>query len=415
MCARPTIAPLLFTWFIAAEAGAVSYDLTATTLLRLRQEGRNGEAYTTAPLYELLTLDSSRTDTTYVEDLRVVMSAWGNADVGDPRDGRHFDGDLDLAYVEGAVLEGGVQLRLGRQLIFGGAARNLQLDGLSVTGITQAGFGGTVYGGAPVTRRFEVDRGDAAAGARLFYRPSFSTEVGASAIHILDEGRVARQDVGLDARFVPIRELVLSGFGLMSAAEGRLAEASLQAGLYPMPDLDFVLQARRTAPDLFLPRNSIFTVFSVETRDELGGRARFGVIESVDVSLAYFLLSAKAGDGFRAEADVRYRTPLTRLTAGLEASRLVLPSAGDADGYWEGRAFCLHRLTDAWTMAADLDLYVFDLEDEYSLLGSGSVVYRLARDWEAVLSARGGTTPLYARYLEGIAKLSYAGSFGEAP
>src|SRR5262249_49362248 len=151
---------------------------------------------------------------------------------GDPQNGDHATGDVDLAYVEGRFGKRLI-LRAGRQLVFGGAARALQLDGVNVRARLVDAGGVDVYGGIPTTPRFAVSQGDAATGGRVFFRPSPIVEAGASFVHVMGEGRIDRQEAGVDAHVAASSTISLSAIGLWSTIEGRLAEASLRATWQP--------------------------------------------------------------------------------------------------------------------------------------------------------------------------------------
>src|SRR5262249_62018586 len=107
-----------------------------------------------------------------VQDTRIVLSAWGSLTAAEQPAGNDATGDVDLAFVEGTLAHRRVQLRAGRQLIFGGAARALPLDGLDARSRLFDGVSVDVYGGVPATPRFAVSQGDAAAGGPRVLRPS---------------------------------------------------------------------------------------------------------------------------------------------------------------------------------------------------------------------------------------------------
>src|SRR5690349_2548339 len=101
-------------------AHAQRLDASATTLLAGRQDPRDGRVYTVVPAYQSLQLRLSEIpDNRYVSDLKLVVSAWGQMAFGEPRE--MLLADLDAGYLEGALLKRRVHLRLGRQMIFGGA------------------------------------------------------------------------------------------------------------------------------------------------------------------------------------------------------------------------------------------------------------------------------------------------------
>jgi hypothetical protein len=398
----------LVTLVCATAARGAVVDMSATTLLADRPDVRDGEVEPLIPIYELLSVSSSGLEVAGMTDVRLMLTAWGSADPGSPRDDRHLGGDVGLAYAEGSLFERRLTLRAGRQLVLGGATRSLQLDGLSVASRFASGFGLALYGGAPVTRRFETDRGDAATGGRVSYRHSFTTEVGASAITVLDDGRLARQDVGVDGRFLPLQAVVVTAFVLWSAPEGRLAEAEARALWQLSPTLSLSLDARRTAPDLFLPRNSILSVFSEETRDELGGRADYAGVRRWALSAAYHALVVDGADGYRADAEARWTSDeQARTLIGVDVRRLQVPGIWAADGYWETRIFAIQRLTETLALSADGDLYLFDNAEDHSFLAGASLAYRLGEAWEAVVHGKGGATPLFERYYEAIFRIAY--------
>src|SRR5213075_1240705 len=116
---------------------------------------------------------------------------------------------VDVAYLEGRLLDKRVLLRLGRQLITEGAARNVQLDGLFAGGQIWRGLGVEAYGGAPVMARFGAsgigNKGNALTGARVYWRQSFDAELGFSYVYALDAGRLARSDGAIDGWWRPIK------------------------------------------------------------------------------------------------------------------------------------------------------------------------------------------------------------------
>ena len=134
-------------------------------------------------------------------------------------------GDLQLGFVQGNAFDKHLEFRLGRQNVIGGAAQVLPIDGLDVTFMPFKSIGITAYAGALVIPRFATASGDVAAGTRIFWKPTFETEVGMSFVDVLDHGLTARQELGFDARYVPWRWLTLTGYALVSTLEWRLAEA----------------------------------------------------------------------------------------------------------------------------------------------------------------------------------------------
>jgi hypothetical protein len=394
----------------AARADEV--DATATTLIAGHADPRDGQIHTVVPIYELVGARAS-VDSAWVHDLHLVVSGWGEVALGDPREGR-LDGDLDLGYLEGTVFGDHLTLRLGRQLVAGGAARVTPLDGASVTGRLGRGrlrFGATAYAGAPVAPRFAVSRGDFAAGGRVFWRPAFATEVGLSFIDVLGGGRAAREDGAIDARWSPHPAVALAGLALVSFRELRLAQADANVTVRPATWVDFAAGWQRTAPDLFLPATSILSVFSQETRDEVGGDLALYVDRRLQLVGDYHAIHEEAGWGQRGGGGARVRLGGERqTTVGAEVHVLLLPE----QGYYRARLWGSHAVTDWALVTLDLDGYRLTQPlngETFSFTASGSLAFRLAAAWRLVLAGFADENPLVERRFELLAKLVWEQPF----
>lgn len=389
----------------APPARAEIVDASVTTLLNGRSDVRDGRVYTVVPAYEMLQLRLDDVHSKYV-DLRVVVSAWGEVAFGDPYSGR-YTGDIDVGYVEAAIVDRRLTLRAGRQLVWAGAARVFQLDGGSARWRIHRGFYLDVYGGVPVVARFGVKLGDVAAGGRASWRPSFDSELGLSFFETLDAGHVGRQDLGADGRWAPLHELAFTGYLIYAAPERRIAEADVGATWQPSTLVDLRAEYRRTAPDLFLPRSSILSVFATESRDEAGGQLYAKPLPRLSLEGDYHFVFDATGFGQRGggrlsvHAGRAYQTLL-----GVEARTLRLPG----NGYTEARVFCTHRLTPSLLVALDYDTYVLEQPINgatLSLTGSATVAWDFARGWRAVVTGFADTTPLVERRFEILARLVY--------
>ena len=340
----------------------------------------------------------------YLEDVQVVMRAWGEATL--QQGPIPVDGDLDAAYIQGKLYKRHIEFRLGRQIMVGGAARVTQMDGLSLTGLAPYGFGLNVYGGAPVTQHFDdVHRGDAMVGARAFWRYSMATELGLSIIDVLDRGLANRRDAAFDARVAAGRALVFSGYALYSLIELRFAEAQLAATWTPLRQLELSADAHHTAPDLFLPRTSIFAVFSNETHDEYGGTAFVRPLRWLRIAGDYHFISSSDGTGHRGGAKATV-SPTSATTVGLELRDLT----ETAGGYFQTRLFGIRRIAPTLTATLDADFYLLERPingQNSSFTAAGTVAWDFSAGWRLVLSGLADRTPLYAWNLEGMLKLVY--------
>jgi hypothetical protein len=393
--------------FVARPAAAQTVDATATSLISGRQDPRDGAVHTVVPFYESLSILASDLKNPMVQDTKVVLSAWGSLVAADQPTGNDATGDVDLAYVEGTVAHKRLTLRAGRQLVFGGAARALPLDGLDVRTKIGGGVGVDVYGGVPATPKFALSQGDAAAGGRVFWRPSPTIETGASFVHVLGDGRIDRQEAGVDARFSPRPSLAITALALWSTVEERLAEAQLQAIWQPWRMMELSLDAARQSPDLLLPRGSIFSVFAEETRDELGGGLYLRPLKVLRVYLDGHAISDESGVGARAGG--RMTLSAAGATFGAETRAMELPQKG----FVELRGFATRRLFEKAFATLDAEAVWLDPAvngQTNSLTFSAALGWDVAPGWMAVASGLAGETPLLERRYELMGKLVYNGT-----
>jgi hypothetical protein len=391
---------------VLSVAVAQQVDATATTVVNGRRDVRDGELATEVPAYLLVSLRASALRSGPVRDGEVVLSLWGRLTGGDPRDGRVVTGDVDLGYVGATVIPGRLSARAGRQFITGGAVRSAQIDGLTVTGRIVDGVGLTAYGGAPVAPRFGAARGDALGGGRLFWRRSWDSEAGASFVQVMDHGRLERQDLGVDAwQSLPWHTIAGASF-YWSLPERRLSEGELSLGWYGRR-LQLFVDAQRTAPDLFLSRLSILSVFSQERHDEAGIEASLRLGPTVRLTGDYHFIDGEEGSGGRARLRaVSALGPAGLMTVGAEGRYLDVPDAG----YVGGRVFAIVRPRPPLALTADADgvhfLHQVNRQTRSMVLAL-TAAYQIAPGWLAMVAASGGQTPFYERRIDVTGRLAY--------
>ncbi len=399
-----TVGVVALVVLAGARVSGETVDATATTLLSGHADVRDGRIYTVVPAYENLSLLASDLRIPYLQDVEVVMRAWGEAafQQGDIP----LDGDLDAAYLRGRFYKRHFEFQLGRQLVIGGAARVTQMDGLQLTGIAPHGLGLTIYGGVPVTPRFAVHRGDGMVGARAFWRQSMATELGLSIIDVTDRGLANRFDLGFDGRVAAAPTLVFDAFAIFSLIEDRFAEAQAAATWTPLRQVEISGDAHHTAPDLFLPRTSIFSVFSNDTHDEYGGRALIRPIRWLRIAGDYHFINASNGTGHRGGGKATL-TPTSGTTLGLELRELVQQYTG---GYFQSRVFAMQRVVPTLSVTLDADFFVLDHAlngQTTSVTAAGTVGWDFSPGWKLVLSGLADRTPLVAWRFEAMAKLVF--------
>jgi hypothetical protein len=404
-------------------------DVRSTTILSSRVDARDGQSYRLVPAYELVSLTARDIRNPVAEDLQLVLSAWGELDMGpnlrwDNRNlkGSRLGGDLDVAYVQGDVLKRSLQIRLGRQLVAGGVARVVQLDGAQVVIRpplqVPVDLGLSAYVGSPVSARFSgwngettlsPARGNLAAGGRFFAILPRYGELGVSLALERDHGDPSRKDLGADLKVFPARWLTFLASTLYPLGEGRLGELDLSATAQPTQKLQVTVDYRHTEPDLLLARDSILSVFAADHRNEVGAIVSAGPFADVTMEADYHYLAEDAGrHGHRGRLRGTWRI-LRATTAGGEVMLLNQPD----NTYVGGRLFASH-VQGRLSFTADIQDY--KLREEVngranSFLATLSAGYRIARDLSALLAATAGNTPLLSSRLDVMAKLVYSPSF----
>jgi len=414
----PTVAALasaLASALAAASVRAATVEVTSTTYVQGRTSFLEGEERTIVPVIEAIGLEATDVGNPLMGDLSLHLSAWGQVDpfatVG--RGGN--TADLDFAFLSGELFDRHLSLKLGRHLAFAGAARARQLDGASVELRVFRGLGLSAHGGLLVLPRFAVGKGDAVAGARLFYRAALDAELGVCFEQIWERGDVAFQLAAADGRYA-WRTLTFAGFAAWAVDARRFAEGDLAITWQPTSRLQASVDVRRTAPDLFLSRNSILSVFAAETRDGYGADLDWRPVRLLRLQADYHYLrfGAEGGPGEAPPADREGHEAALRasfqlqpgLTAGLQGRWLEIPG----NGYVQGRLFLRWALTGSLGLSVDADLYRFKEPIRgrtHSYTGAASLTWQLAPQWAAALTGIASVTPYFESRFEGLARLVY--------
>ncbi len=303
--------------------------------------GRYGlRALDVYPFYQSIEL---RADEVYHRGLSVHFQGWAGYDLADIYFDDRFVGEPVYLYLE--FRDYGLNGRVGRHMLFAGTTRGLHLDGVHASYESADHVGFEALGGLPVTARRgpewyreqpEVDfddfgagfsdwerQGEYAAGGRLFYRVPGLISTGVSVLHVTEQEEVDRQLLGTDLDATPLEWAGLTGNLSLDLHQRAVQEAGLALDFYPTDTLSFTTEYRHTDPTLFLSHMSIFSVFSQEAFDSLGGRVEWDALAWLALHLAYhhhiYGYFRDTGEGstgeYQAEADSGFE-----LAAGLSAT-----------------------------------------------------------------------------------------------
>src|SRR5262249_3003620 len=176
-------------------------------------------------------------------------------------------------------------------------------------------------------------------------------------VEVLDDGRADRQELGADARLFLGDKVTLNGLAAFSVLESRLSEASLRALWQARRNLEITLEANRVAPDLFVSRNSIFSVFAEDNRDEVGATLYFRPLPRLRLYGDGFVVNDDSGTGGRAGLRATLALDGENATqVGVEGRVLAVPGSR----YVQGRLFGVHRFGSQVAATLDCDAVRLD-------------------------------------------------------
>ena len=418
----------------AAAQGRTVWGRSSTYLGGYVKPADTEEA-TYLPFMEVVDLHTSRLG---VDGLSLHTGFWGLIDIIDRRDRYRATGDLTTLYLDYRVpgqgrlrsLEG-LRVTAGRQFVTLGPTVLEQVDGGKLHYIHRSGLEVGLFGGAPTGTHllFEPWPADQDSydynynwvlGGRLGYVNLGWLSAGTSFVHRRFDGRVADNDLGFDLSASPLSMLDLSGSGTLSLEANRLKELKTGVELQPWRPLSLLLGYRFYSPDLWVPRISIFAVFSEETYQEAHLDARWRATRRLSLDAGYGRrfygghdheedASAHEGSG---ESDGANRATLRavyRLDASgpgramAEAERVESPDNA-ANRVRLALALPLYLLSRTFQIVVDLDLTVLDEElrgARVGFTGGAFIQAPLARQLTLLAGASGGVSPL----------LKQAGSF----
>ena len=283
MRARLPIAIVAAALFCSTSAAhAYDYRFTAQSFFRGAAYPAGSDTSQQLPFFELLTLETRDMG---VEGLALSASLWGSVQFLDiPLQDNRVNGDVNalyLSYRAGAKSRlRGLELRLGRQFVAAGPSVLEQLDGAFVHYRSPFGLDLTTFGGVPTGVRFTRQAwptglddyktsGNWVAGGRIGYRVLDLANLGASYRHKRYDNELAFHELGWDAAIHPIRRAALIGNGTFELTAGRLKEARAMLRVDLHERVSAFGGYRFAEPDLFIPRTSIFAVFSDIKHQEL--------------------------------------------------------------------------------------------------------------------------------------------------
>jgi hypothetical protein len=326
------------------------------------------------------------------------------------------DGDVQTAYLR--LHRGPFSVRLGRQLLTGGAARYVRFDGASAGARFGQGFEALAYGGMTALPRWsarpayynlgassDVVLRDPAAlppsgragywtgGARLGWA---GPELGAqlSFHEQRDHGELSHRSLGADAQVRPLDRLAVFGGAIFELDATRLSDVRFWADAALAKPVDLSLEYRHTEPALLLARTSVLSVFSTSAYDETGGEVTVRATSNVTFEgTGYLQLYEGSRPGGRSEAAAKFVTDRNRRSlVRLSHARLIAPE----NGYHSLRASYSQRFLQTLTGTLEAYFYLYDRavrEYRSSSVFAGTLAMRPDRVFGVMLAGSVARTP----------------------
>lgn len=228
-CVRVHMLLLVGFLLCASSSEAEQFSLTSETIFRGFQRERNdGSKASAAPAYEYLQLNYA---TQKIPGLTLHINGWGRLNLADNYNRDTTDGRLLHAYLQYASPKQDYQLRVGRQYIFEGVARD-NLDGIYGKFFSIPHTTVSAYAGVPTMLDNSSGRkNDLIYGGKLTYGTPDLYDVGLSYKHILDNGARREQLLGADLAVNFPRIITLLGHSTYDLISSSWGEHSYEAHL----------------------------------------------------------------------------------------------------------------------------------------------------------------------------------------
>jgi hypothetical protein len=414
-----------------------SVRVSADTYLRLFERspmpGPNGAVVSdtfAAPLYQYASLQVENVDLPWEPaSLDAELSAWGDVNLAPEEGIQRADGDITVASIRHRY--GWAFAQLGRQIQAGGAARMSRLDGVSLGFNAPFGLAATAYGGWTVLPRWNERPGyhllgsaadtvlrypDAIpeprrdgtwmAGGRLSYSYLPYVNVGASFHEQRENGALARRNIGLDVRAVPDPMVAITLKSLIDGDEWSFTDARLAVDVYPVKDLSLAAELTHIEPSLFLSRESVLSVFSLDMFHELGGSASyraFGIWRIGASGYADFFMGSELGARLNLNSSVDLAQWLPVLLRG-EYGWVAEPD----NGYHSARLSVVYKPIEPVALTAESYLYFYNSAINgapLSAVGALSAEWTIAQGWAVMGSGSVARTPYATLDVQALARL----------
>ncbi len=308
------------------------------------------------PIHEYFSLRAQDVDAPWLEDsLDFELAAWGT--LWFPQVDGQERVQWDVSSAHATQRWGAASVRLGRQVISGGAARYARFDGVRAGFRSDLGVELAAYAGLTVLPRWDMRPGyyqlgsardtllrDPAAiaepdraghwlyGVRADYRWKQQLGIGLSYHEQQANSELERRQLGLDTFWQASEQVDVVASAVLDTDSTRLSELRLFTDYRPLEQVLISGEYLHAEPALYLSRQSVLSVFSMDAYDELGADVDFTPWGWLRGSVyGYAQLPDDVGWGARTGGQLRIRPSggaLRRFEWQSGYARVLLPEGG---------------------------------------------------------------------------------------
>ncbi len=388
MSARPTWGPTLIVVAVASTASADPYRLRADALA------------TTAAPAGLLVLDGGAR-------LRAGWSAEALVWVaGDRTPGETTGGDVLVIALRGQTEDGRLGGQIGRFVSSLGALRPVHVDGVGARVRLPRRFDVEASAGAPVppTLLGNGRAWDWYAAARVARRLGDTGSVGLAYGHRRDAGRLAYEELGVDAGAQLDRRYDAGGRVAYDLTKAGIAEVGLVASRRGRA-VRTEVYARHRSPSSLLPATSLFSVIGDVPSQRVGTVITWRAAPRLDVIAD--VAARRIDDAFGEELVGRARLRLD--DRGVSVVSGELRRAGGGDFAWTGaRAAARVSIRRNVVLSSELELVIRDDGDDRGRVWPWGLVAASwdRASWSAALAVEASASPQHRYRVDGLVSIS---------
>jgi hypothetical protein len=401
----PVLAALVLYALFPAGAHAIVLDGASRSYLQTRETQGAADLLPGYEYFNFSVRDAGR------EELSADFGGWARYDFNQETSAN----DVQYAYVSYQRKYDNSTVRLGRVMIFEGAAEAERVDGIYArTDILGPALGITAYGGVPAETDIDTPGNNVIYGARLYHRRENVYEIGVSGLKEEKNDGAFRKDFGTDLWLKPAGKIELLGKSLYDDVDKEWSEHAYNLVLGPFDKIRLNTQMSRYDYSAYL-RTATTSALNInsglldpnETVFTIGEEVSYAASDRLTVYGQYALYAYKqSGNASSYGARVNY-SATKQNAAGVSVNRMD----GDEDQqrYTQFRVYGARMIGKA-VVAVDLIDVALDrnIGGEHHVYSAVlAAAYDLSRSFRIGADVEYVNSPFSSEEVKAFAKIIY--------